>query len=58
MPNALLVTIPGGSHEVAPGNCLAAQATAFIQAGKPNRAGRAACARTLGHQYPAFPAAP
>jgi pimeloyl-ACP methyl ester carboxylesterase len=58
MPNALLVTIPGGSHEVAPSNCLAAQATAFIQAGKPNRAGWAACARTLGHQYPAFPAAP
>jgi len=59
MPNALLVTIPGGSHEVAPSNCLAHQATAFIQAGKPaNRAAWAACARTLGHKYPAFPPAP
>jgi pimeloyl-ACP methyl ester carboxylesterase len=58
MPNALLVTIPGGSHQVAASNCLAAQATAFIQAGKPNRAAWAACARTLGHEYPAFPPAP
>jgi pimeloyl-ACP methyl ester carboxylesterase len=58
MPNALLVTVPGGSHQVAPGNCLAAQATAFIQAGKPNQAAWAACTRTLGHKFPAFPPAP
>ena len=45
MPNALLVTIPGGSHQVVPGNCLADQAAAFIQAGKPaNHAAWAACA--------------
>lgn len=59
MPNALLVTVPGGSHEIAAGGCLSAQATAFILAGKPaNRAAWAACARTLGHDYPAFPPAP
>jgi pimeloyl-ACP methyl ester carboxylesterase len=59
MPNALLVTIPGGSHQVVPGNCLADQAAAFIQAGKPaNHAAWAGCARTLGHEYPAFPPAP
>jgi len=59
MPHALLVTIPGGSHDVAPTGCLATQATAFIQAGKPaNRAAWVACARTLAHQYPAFPPAP
>jgi pimeloyl-ACP methyl ester carboxylesterase len=59
MPNALLVTIPGGSHEVTAGGCLSAKATAFIQAGKPaNRAAWTACARTLGHKYPAFPPAP
>jgi pimeloyl-ACP methyl ester carboxylesterase len=58
MPNALLVTIPGGSHQVAPDNCLAHQATAFIQAGTPaNRAAWAACASALGHEYPAFPPA-
>jgi pimeloyl-ACP methyl ester carboxylesterase len=56
MPSALLVTIPGGSHQVAAGNCLAGQATAFIRAGRAaNRAAWAACARTLSHQYPAFP---
>jgi len=59
MPNALLVTIPGGSHQVAPTGCIPAQSTAFILAGKPaNRAAWAACTRTLGHQYPAFPPAP
>jgi pimeloyl-ACP methyl ester carboxylesterase len=59
MRGALLVTIPGGSHEIAAGGCLAAQATAFILAGKPaNRAAWATCARALGHQYPAFPSAP
>jgi hypothetical protein len=59
MPNALLVTVPGGSHEIAAGGCLSAQATAFILAGKPaNRAAWAACARTLGRDYPAFPPAP
>ena len=59
MPHALLVTIPGGSHEVAAGGCLSAQATAFILAGKhANRAAWAACARTLAQQYPAFPPAP
>jgi pimeloyl-ACP methyl ester carboxylesterase len=59
MPNALLVTVPGGSHEIAAGGCLSAQAIAFILAGKPaNRAAWAACARTLGHDYPAFPPAP
>ncbi len=56
MPRALLVTIPGGSHQVAAGTCLAGQATAFIQAGTPARpAAWAACARTLGQRYPAFP---
>jgi pimeloyl-ACP methyl ester carboxylesterase len=58
MPHALLVTVPGGSHDVASTGCLAVQASAFIQAGKPNRAAWAACARTLGHKYPAFPPAP
>ena len=59
MPNALLVTVPGGSHEVAPTGCIPAQSTAFILAGKPASQARwAACARTLGHQYPAFPPAP
>ena len=59
MRGALLVTIPGGSHQVTPSNCLARQAAAFIQAGEPaNRAAWAACARTLGHNYPAFPPAP
>ena len=59
MPNALLVTVPGGSHEVAPTGCIPAQSTAFIQAGKPaNKARWAACARTQGHTYPAFPPAP
>ena len=59
MPNALLVTVPGASHEVAPTGCIPAQTTAFILAGKPaSRARWAACARTMGHYYPAFPAAP
>jgi pimeloyl-ACP methyl ester carboxylesterase len=59
MPNALLVTVPGRSHEVAPTGCIPAQSTAFILAGKPaNKARWAACARTLGHEYPAFPPAP
>jgi pimeloyl-ACP methyl ester carboxylesterase len=59
MPNALLVTVPGGSHDVAPTGCIPAQSTAFILAGKPaNRAAWAACTRTLGHEYPAFPPAP
>jgi pimeloyl-ACP methyl ester carboxylesterase len=56
MPHALLVTIPGGSHQVGAGTCLDRQATAFIQAGQPaSQAAWAACARILGHQYPAFP---
>jgi pimeloyl-ACP methyl ester carboxylesterase len=59
MPNALLVTIPGGSHEVAPIGCIPAQSSAFILAGKPaNRTAWAACTRTMGHEYPAFPPAP
>ena len=58
MPSALLVTVPGGSHDVAAGGCLSAQATAFILAGKPNPAAWAACARRLGREYPAFPRAP
>jgi pimeloyl-ACP methyl ester carboxylesterase len=59
MPNALLVTVPGGSHQVAPTGCIPARSAAFILAGKPaNRAAWAACTRTLGHQYPAFPPAP
>jgi pimeloyl-ACP methyl ester carboxylesterase len=59
MPNALLVTVPGGSHDVAPTGCIPAQSTAFILAGKPaNKTRWAACARTLGHEYPAFPPAP
>ena len=59
MPNALLVTVPGGSHEVGPTGCIPAQSSAFILAGKPaNRAAWAACTRTLGHEYPAFPPAP
>jgi pimeloyl-ACP methyl ester carboxylesterase len=59
MPNALLVTVPGGSHDVAPTGCIPTQSTAFILAGKPaNRAAWAACTRTLGHEYPAFPPAP
>jgi pimeloyl-ACP methyl ester carboxylesterase len=59
MPNALLVTIPGGSHEVAPTGCIPAQSRAFILAGThANRAAWAACTRTLGHEYPAFPPAP
>jgi pimeloyl-ACP methyl ester carboxylesterase len=56
MPHALLVTIPGGSHQVATGSCLDGQAIAFIRAGQPaSRAAWAGCARTLGRQYPAFP---
>ncbi len=59
MPNALLVTVPGGSHQVAPTGCIPAQSTAFILAGKPaNRAAWAACTRILGREYPAFPPAP
>jgi pimeloyl-ACP methyl ester carboxylesterase len=59
MPNALLVTIPGGSHEVAPTGCIPAQSRAFILAGKPaNRASWAACAHAMGHRLPAFPPAP
>ena len=59
MPNALLVTVPGGSHQVAATGCIPAQSTAFILAGKPaNRASWAACTRTLQHAYPAFPPAP
>jgi pimeloyl-ACP methyl ester carboxylesterase len=59
MPNALLVSVPGGSHEVGPTGCIPAQSVAFILAGKPaDRAAWAACARTLGHEYPAFPPAP
>ncbi len=59
MPNALLVTLPGGAHQVAATGCIPAQATAFILAGKPaSRAAWAACTRTLGHEYPAFPPAP
>jgi hypothetical protein len=59
MPNALLVSVPGGSHEVGPTGCIPARSAAFILAGKPaNRARWAACARTLGHRYPAFPPAP
>ena len=59
MPNALLVTVPGGSHQVAPAGCVPAQSTAFILAGKPaDRARWAACIRALRHAYPAFPPAP
>jgi pimeloyl-ACP methyl ester carboxylesterase len=59
MPNALLVTVPGGSHQVAPTGCIPAQSTAFILAGKPaNRASWATCTRALQHPYPAFPPAP
>jgi pimeloyl-ACP methyl ester carboxylesterase len=59
MPNALLVTVPGGSHQVAPTGCIPAQSTAFILAGKPaNRASWAACTHALQHAYPAFPPAP
>jgi pimeloyl-ACP methyl ester carboxylesterase len=59
MPNALLVSVPGGGHQVAATGCIPAQATAFILAGKPaNRASWAACTRALRHEYPAFPTAP
>jgi pimeloyl-ACP methyl ester carboxylesterase len=59
MPNALLVTVPGGSHEVAPTGCIPAQSAAFILAGKPaSRARWAACTRALQRAYPAFPPAP
>jgi pimeloyl-ACP methyl ester carboxylesterase len=59
MPNALLVTVPGGSHEVAPTGCIPARSAAFILAGKPaGRAGWAACTRALSHEYPAFPRGP
>jgi pimeloyl-ACP methyl ester carboxylesterase len=59
MPNALLVSIPGGSHDVAATGCIPALSTAFILAGKPaNRARWTACARTMGHYYPPFPPAP
>src|SRR6516165_4860714 len=44
MPSALLVTVPGGSHDAAATGCIPAQATAFILAGKPaTRAAWAAC---------------
>jgi hypothetical protein len=56
MPNAVLVSVPGGSHEVGPTGWIPARSAAFILAGKP--ADRAACARILGHEYPAFPPAP
>jgi pimeloyl-ACP methyl ester carboxylesterase len=59
MRGALLVTVPGGSHEVAPTGCIPAQSTAFILAGKPaSRAAWAACTRAMGQHYPAFPPAP
>ena len=59
MPHALLVTIPGGIHDVAATGCIPAQTTAFILAGNPaNRASWTACARAMGHHLPAFPPAP
>ena len=59
MPNALLVSVPGGSHQVGPTGCIPAQSAAFILAGKSaDPAAWAACARTLGHKYPAVPPAP
>lgn len=59
MPNALLVSVPGGSHEVGLTGCIPALSAAFIQAGIPaGRAAWAACARTLGQHYPAFPPGP
>jgi pimeloyl-ACP methyl ester carboxylesterase len=59
MPNALLVAVPGGSHQVAATGCIAAQTNSFILAGTPaSRASWAACTVALQPQYPAFPAAP
>lgn len=56
MPNALLVSVPGGTHNPVSATCLSAQATAFIQAGKPaDKASWAACALALGQALPAFP---
>jgi pimeloyl-ACP methyl ester carboxylesterase len=59
MPNALLITVPGGSHQVPATGCIPAQASAFILAGTPaNRASWAACTLAMQNEYPAFPSAP
>jgi len=56
MPNALLVSAPGGTHNPANAACLTTQITAFIQVGKPaDKASWAACALALGQALPAFP---
>ncbi len=57
MPNALLVSVPGGAHGVLATGCVLPQAIAFIQAGVPaSRSAWAACTRTI--QPLPFPAAP
>lgn len=48
MPNALLVSVPGGAHGVLATGCVLPQAIAFIQAGVPaSRSTWAACTRTI-----------
>ena len=57
MPNALLVSVPGGAHGVLATGCVLPQTIAFIQAGVPaRRSAWAACTRTI--QPLPFPAAP
>jgi pimeloyl-ACP methyl ester carboxylesterase len=57
MPNALLVSVPGGAHGVLATGCVLSQANAFIQAGVPaSRSAWAACIRTI--QPVPFPPAP
>jgi len=57
MPNALLVSVPGGAHGVLATGCVLPQAIAFIQVGVPaSRSAWAACTRTI--QPLPFPAAP
>jgi pimeloyl-ACP methyl ester carboxylesterase len=63
MPHALLVSVPGTGHwtlnyATHPG-CLIADATNFIQAGRPATAAQwAACTRSLGRELMPFPPAP
>jgi pimeloyl-ACP methyl ester carboxylesterase len=55
MPNALLVSVPGGAHGVLTG-CMRSYVTLFVTSGKAgDPAEWSACARAVGAQLPPFP---